>query len=458
MDHPAIDNAVILAAGRVFNRPGEPAPSSPLTSVGGLSLFQRTLFTLQRGGISRLVVLAGDETEALKDQIQGDTRVKADVRWLPTREFSPDDPRTWEGIAGMFGGPYLVAATGAVFAASLVARVREEGRKHEPIVVVKDDTMLAAGEPAAIRKALSGRAEGGGVVMVETSVEPIPAVELVAVPETFTSSGWASTQEGPYPLQAALERGIRQGQVKVLPLGSDWYQEVNVEGGTSAAAAERTLLRSLKGGLEGFVDRHFNRRCSKWITRMLLQTPLTPNAVTVLATLVGLLAATTFALGGYAAGIVGALLFQLSAVLDCCDGEVARLKFMESSFGERLDVALDNVVHIGLYAGMGWAAYRSGWGTFALGLAGLAIIGNAAAFVVVQRAFKVRDTLDTHRRRRVEAILNRLVSRDFSVLILALALIGHVEWFLLLAAIGSNIFWPLLAVQLKPAKLYISPR
>jgi len=458
MDHSVIDNAVILATGRIFNRPGEPAPSSPLTSVGGLSLFQRTLFTLQRGGISRLVVLAGDETETLKGQIHGDTRVKADVRWLPVREFSPDDPRTWESISSMFGGSYLVVATGAVFAASLVARVREEGVKHEPIVVVNDETMLETGEPEAVRKALSGRAEGEGVVMVETSVEAIPAVELVAIPETFTSAGWAGTQDGPYPLQAALERGIRQGQVRMLPLGTDWYQEVNVEGGASPAAAERTLLRSLKGGLEGFVDRHFNRKCSKWITRMLLRTPLTPNAVTVLATLVGLLAATTFALGGYAAGIVGALLFQLSAILDCCDGEVARLKFMESSFGEQLDVALDNVVHIGLYAGMGWAAYKSGWEAFALGLTGLAIIGNAAAFAVVQRAFKVRDVLDTHRRRRVEAILHRLASRDFSVLILALALIGHVEWFLLLAAIGSNIFWPLLAVQLKPAKLYISPR
>lgn len=458
MEHPVIDNAVILAAGRIFNRPGEPAPSSPLTSVGGLSLFQRTLFTLQRGGIARLIVLAGDETETLKEQIQGDTRVKADVRWLPIREFSPDDPRTWEGIAGMFGGPYLVAATGAVFAASLVARVREEGRKHGPIVVVNDDAMLEAGEAEAIRKALNGRAGGGGVVMVETSVETIPAVELVAVPETFTSPGWAGAQEGPYPLQVALERGIRQGQVRMLPLGSDWYQEVNVERGASSAAAERTLLRSLKGGLEGFVDRHFNRKCSKWITRMLLRTPLTPNAVTVLATVVGLLAAMAFAWGGYAAGIVGALLFQLSAILDCCDGEVARLKFMESSFGEQLDVALDNVVHIGLYAGMGWAAYRSNWGVFALVLAGLAIVGNVAAFAVVQRAFKVRDVLDTQRRRRVETMLNRLASRDFSVLILALALIGHVEWFLLLAAIGSNIFWPLLAVQLKPAQLYISPR
>src|SRR5712691_112835 len=82
-------------------------------------------------------------------------------------------------------------------------------------------------------------------------------------------------------------------------------------------------------------------------------------------------------------------------------------------------------------------------------LGGLAVIGNAAAFAVVQRAFKVRDVLDTHRRRRVEAILDRLVSRDFSVLILAFALVGHVEWFLPLAAIGSNIFWPVLAFQLR---------
>jgi hypothetical protein len=106
-------------------------------------------------------------------------------------------------------------------------------------------------------------------------------------------------------------------------------------------------------------------------------------------------------------------------------------------------------VHVGLYAGMGWAAYQSGWGIFALALGGLAIVGNVAAFAVVQRAFRLRETLDASRRRRVETILNRLVSRDFSVLILALALLGHVEWFLALAAVGSNIFWPTLAWQIR---------
>jgi 1L-myo-inositol 1-phosphate cytidylyltransferase / CDP-L-myo-inositol myo-inositolphosphotransferase len=314
---------------------------------------------------------------------------------------------------------------------------------------------IPPGLPVApqMQRAMRGRERGqGGVLTLETSATPTLDVDLVVIPERFTASGWATAQDSPYPMHAALERAIRQEQARVLPLGSDWYQDVCAEGKAGPDEAERQLLRSLKGGLEGFVDRHFNRRCSRWITRWLLRTPLTPNGVTVLATAVGVLAAVAFGVGGYAGGIIGALLFQLSTILDCCDGEVARLKFMESAFGEQLDVVLDNVVHIALYAGIAWASYNDNWGPVALLLGGFAMLGNVAAFVVVQQATRMRKGLDPQRRRHVESILNSLVSRDFSVLILACALIGHVDWFLPLAAIGSNIFWPVLAWQLRPTK------
>ena len=460
MDGSTIDSALILTATRVFERPGGPTPAPPLTVVGGLSLFQRTILTLQRGGIGRFVILGGDQTEALRKQLHGDRRIRAEVRWLPVREFPPADPRTWEVLAGMLGGYYLVAGTGAVFPASLVARVREEGRKGDPVVVVRGGAWherlpneggayghapLQMGSPVS-------KGERGSVVTLETAAALLLNIDLVSIPEGFMSPGWANTQDSPQPLQAALERGIRQGQVKVLPLQSDWYQEISAgkaDAAESVEEAEWTLLRSLKGGLEGFVDLHFNRKCSKWITQWLLHTPLTPNAVTILAMLVGILAAVAFGLGGYAEGIIGALLFQFSAILDCCDGEVARLKFLESSFGEQLDFVLDNFVHIALYAGIAWASYRDNWGPVALLFGWLAMLGNAMAFVVVQKASKIRGELDPERRRYVEAILNSLVSRDFSVLILALALVGHVEWFLPLVAVGSNVFWPMLAWQLR---------
>jgi len=467
MDRASIDSALILTTTRLFNRPGTPSPASPLTVVGGLSLFQRTILTLQRGGISRFIVLAGDETEALQRQLRADERIRAEVRWLPVLEFSPGDPRTWEIFPGLFGASYLVVGAAAVFPASLVERVQQEARVGEPLVVVRVSKPQQKDAPPTLALPLEGGGMGGGdvrtlsavvlskgesggvVITLETPATPTLDVDLVVIPEGFTASGWATSHDSPYPMHAALERAIRQGQGRVLPLGSDWYQDVCAEGLAGPDEAERQLLRSLKGGLEGFVDRHFNRRCSRWITRWLVRTPLTPNGVTVLATAVGVLASVAFGVGGYAGGIIGALLFQLSAILDCCDGEVARLKFMESAFGEQLDVVLDNVVHIALYAGIAWASYEDNWGPVALLLGGFAMLGNVAAFVVVQQATRMRKGLHPERRRHVESILNSLVSRDFSVLILAFALVGHVEWFLPLAAVGSNIFWPVLAFQLR---------
>src|SRR3989442_3155567 len=137
MDRAPIDSALILTTTRIADRLGEPWHASPRTMVGGLSLFQRTILPLQRGGLSRFIVLAGNETEDLRRQLRSDERIRGEVRWLPVLEFSPGDPRTWEIFPGLFGAPYLVVGTGAVFPASLVARVRQEARNSETLVVVR---------------------------------------------------------------------------------------------------------------------------------------------------------------------------------------------------------------------------------------------------------------------------------------------------------------------------------
>jgi 1L-myo-inositol 1-phosphate cytidylyltransferase / CDP-L-myo-inositol myo-inositolphosphotransferase len=452
-----MDRALILTTAGVFERPAEHGLPSPLTIVGGLSLFQRTLLTLQRAGITQFMVLAGDLTQALRDQLYGDRRVMAEVRWLPVREFPPSDHRTWEILSSIMGTGDVVSGTGAIFSAALIGRMRAHAETGTAVVVM--------------RKQLTGMRESGlhvnrpssldGALMVEAPARSVAemssgqTVDLVAIPEGFMTAGWAGTEDYPYPLQSAFDRGVRHGMVKVLPLGDDWYEEVRTTGARSTAdsesvaGAEWTLLRTLKGPLDGFVDRYFNRKCSPWLTRWMLQTSLSPNAITVLATAVGLLAAGAFAVGDYLTGILGAVLFQLAAILDCCDGEVARLKFLESPFGAQLDIILDNVVHIALFAGIAWGAAHTGWGAWALVLGAMAIFGNLAAFQIVQIAGRKRKHVNESQRHRIDIIFNRLVSRDFSVIILAFALIGQLPWFLALAAIGSNIFWPYLAWQLR---------
>lgn len=207
----------------------------------------------------------------------------------------------------------------------------------------------------------------------------------------------------------------------------------------------------MKIALDGVVDRYLNRRISPFFTRLFLWMGLSPNAITILSLAVGLMAAATFTAGSYAAGVLGGLLLQLSAIIDCCDGEVARLTHTESEFGKQLDIVSDNLVHIAIFAGVAWAVYlrAPAFGPLALGAA--AVLGNLASFFVLTRLrnLRLRQEATQDQMARMEFMLG-FVSRDFSLLLLVLAALDRLDWFLWLAAVGANLFWVAMAWISRP--------
>src|SRR2546428_5849306 len=119
-----------------------------------------------------------------------------------------------------------------------------------------------------------------------------------------------------------------------------------------APVLERALLRGLENPHDGRLDRLLHRRLSRPLTRLLLRTPLSPNAVTLLGIAIGVVGG--LALGaatpsGVAAGVACLI---ASGVLDCSDGELARLRFAESRLGHWLDMAGDTVVHLAVVGGL----------------------------------------------------------------------------------------------------------
>ena len=201
---------------------------------------------------------------------------------------------------------------------------------------------------------------------------------------------------------------------------------------------------------DGWVDRYLNRRLSSHLTRWFLKTSVTPNQITLTSFLVGLISGLFFWKGGYTNGVIGALVFQVSAVLDCCDGEVARLKAMQSRIGQWLDVVCDNIVHVVLFLAMAWAIYRVTHAPSELVLGYLASMGSllSLGFVLgLQR--QTSDDPDgspptNDRYGFLRKATDRLTNRDFSAILLVFALVGRLDWFLWLAALGSNIFWVVL--------------
>lgn len=142
--------------------------------------------------------------------------------------------------------------------------------------------------------------------------------------------------------------------------------------------------------LMGLVEALFTRRLSTLLTRLLIRTPLSPNQVTVLSFLVFLPGAYLLSTGERIALIGAGLLIQLSYTLDCCDGELARLRGLSSPFGAWLDGLLDRVAELMLCLALGRAlerqsgdphAYFYSFVVFAaLAMTHIATLMNATAF------------------------------------------------------------------------------
>ena len=205
-------------------------------------------------------------------------------------------------------------------------------------------------------------------------------------------------------------------------------------GAAGTKAAEDWLLQSLIKDTEGFMSRHVERRISLALTRRLVGTSITPNAMTLVSLAVGLLGAPFFLSADPLWQVTGSLLFLTHSILDGCDGELARLKFLESPAGARLDFWGDNLVHVAVFACMaiGWSvAAGAAW---PLVLGALAVTGTAAAAVLVSRRSAAAPTASTAR--LAEAVANR----DFIYLVVLLACFGRAHWFLTLVALGTPIF------------------
>jgi phosphatidylglycerophosphate synthase len=88
---------------------------------------------------------------------------------------------------------------------------------------------------------------------------------------------------------------------------------------------------------EHWAGKLYVRRVSIHLTRALLPTAVTPNAMTWTMIVVGALAAGLVAIDGFWAAAGAVVLIQLQILLDCSDGEVARWRQQFSPVGIYLD-------------------------------------------------------------------------------------------------------------------------
>ncbi len=99
------------------------------------------------------------------------------------------------------------------------------------------------------------------------------------------------------------------------------------------------------------------RKVSIYLTWFFVQTPITPNQLTFLVMILGIITAFLFMLGNYYYSLLAIFLFHMSFFVDHSDGEVARYKKMSSIRGFYLDLMTHIVVNPLVIIGMAIGAY-----------------------------------------------------------------------------------------------------
>jgi len=130
-------------------------------------------------------------------------------------------------------------------------------------------------------------------------------------------------------------------------------------------------------------------------------------------------------------------------VLDCSDGELARLRFAESRLGHWLDVSGDTIVHVWLLGGIVTRITATGqrpdWWVLAALAAG--VFGALAVMTWSEQREARRRRVRGWENGLLDNVLSPLSTRDWYVFVVAFTIAGRLEWLVPAAAVGAQVFW-----------------
>ena len=127
--------------------------------------------------------------------------------------------------------------------------------------------------------------------------------------------------------------------------------------------------RSLKmPEAEEFLDLLFYRPAAYLFVKGVEWSPITPNQITLLSLVAGCIAAYQFSFGVASAVFIAGIWYAVANILDCADGQLARIKKNGTPLGRIIDGIADYISSVAIFLGIGF---------------GLSAIGNPHWWLVI---------------------------------------------------------------------------
>ncbi len=376
LSNAAPEVALILAAGLGSRLRPQTKTPKPLTWVLGLTLAERVVCTLLDVGVQRILVTLGHEAEMIESHFS-DIAQRREV----TIDFIEADG--WERGNGASALAAKDHIGDAPFFLVMIDHLCDSGIARA----------LAGDPPApgemclAVDRDKSGifdlddvtrvKIDDGRIQKIEKTLDDWDAGDtgiMLCTSGLFKGLERAAAKDK-YGLSDGLRELADEGKARIVDVtGMSW---LDVDTPDALREAERRLMRDQgRKTRDGPVSRHLNRPVSRWMSRYLVRTMVTPNQISLLSWMLSCVAAGVMAMSGYPALAIGGVLAQLASIIDGCDGEIARLKRSQSEFGGWFDAVLDRYADAVLLFGLMWHEFAATGTNLSLLLGFAAIVGS----------------------------------------------------------------------------------
>jgi len=349
---------LILAAGN-GGRLAQICDSKPLLQVAGLPLIERTIATAQQAGISEFYVVTGYSAEGVESFLaELSLRRSVKITSIRNADWQLGNGASLLSARRELDGPFVMMMADHIVDETIVKQIVLEPVDDGAVVLAVDFRVNGNRlvDPGDVTKV---QTTDHHVTDIGKDIEEYDAYDtgvFLCSPSIFDAAE-ESARDGDFSVTGAIRRMADDGRVRILDVEEGYW--VDVDTPTDARNAKAVLYGNLCKPADGFISRTINRRISTKITTPLLLKlwkRVTPNQVSVLSFMVAVLASASFFL---ALPVLGGALIQLTSVLDGSDGEIARLKKLQSSFGNFFDAVLDRYSDSLIIFGMFFYALNS---------------------------------------------------------------------------------------------------
>ncbi len=376
-------DAVILAAGagtRMSKRAAAKQHKS-LTQLMGMAIIERGILAMRDSGIKRVIVVTGHGADRIQARLGDGQGQGIQIEYVHSTDWERGNGASlYAARQRVRGERFVLAMSDHWYEPEFIKRLMSAAKSVPGNLLCVDREPEELYDPDdATRVRLSHSGEVIGIGKTLEHFDSVDCSVFVLTPDIFPALERAFT-DGDYSVTGGTRHMTKASGLGTVDVTGLLWEDVDTE--DARDAAERKVRRSLISDDDGLVSHHLNRRISIQLSRLAVRLRMTPNAVSLISFSLAIAAGFSF---GFGALIPGALMAQLSSIIDGSDGEVARTRFMSSNWGGFLDSMLDRLADAIIYIGIGIYLVNDSGSAMTLGIVFVALAGAPFSMMLKDR-------------------------------------------------------------------------